>query len=104
MEDGVLLLQLLTAISNKKLDAVKGNSKFHKLQNCNTAISFCTKEGIKLVGIGAEDLVEKNEKLILGFIWTLILRWQMNVGDEGEKSNSAKNDLLKWVKFLFFVN
>jgi hypothetical protein len=33
-----------------------------------------------LVGIGAEDLVDKRLKLILGLIWTIILRYQINRG------------------------
>jgi hypothetical protein len=48
-----------------------------KLENCQTAIKFIQSEGIKLVNIGSEDFVDKKLTLILGFIWTLILRYHI---------------------------
>jgi len=54
-----------------------------------------TKQGIKLVGIGPEDVHDNNLKLILGLIWTLILRFQIQRG--GPDAN-AKAELLEWVR------
>lgn len=34
---------------------------------------------VKLESIGAEDIVDGNERLILGLIWTIILRFQVRV-------------------------
>ena len=36
---------------------------------------------------------------ILGLIWTLILRWQIQKGESGQGS-SAKNALLKWINSM----
>lgn len=44
------------------------------------------------------DIVNKNRTLILGFIWTLILRYQIKEGGEG--GNSAKRDLIKWLNSI----
>lgn len=66
-----------------------------KLENCAIPIKFVQSEGIKLVNIGSEDFVDKKLTLILGFIWTLILRYHIQ---KGGISTSAANDLLKWVQ------
>ena len=43
---------------------------------------------------GNPDIVDGKLKLILGLIWTLILRYQINVIGEG----SPKWELLEWVR------
>jgi len=48
-------------------------------------------KGIKLVGIGPEDLCDGHIKLELGVIWTIILRYQF------PESQGAKFELLAWV-------
>jgi hypothetical protein len=44
---------------------------------------FLEAEKLRLVNIGAEDIYSGNSKLILGFIWTLILRYQIQKGGGG---------------------
>lgn len=53
--------------------------------------------------IGAEDIVDGNPRLILGLIWTIILRFQIqeieiDVDEENDSSEkkSAKDALLLW--------
>ena len=51
--------------------------------------------------IGAEDIVSGNPTLILGLIWTIILRFQIQdieieVNDESQDKRSAKEALLLW--------
>ena len=41
----------------------------------NKALEFITSRGVKLTNIGPEDIIDGNLKLILGMIWTLILRF-----------------------------
>ena len=55
----------------------------------------------KLESIGAEDIVSGNPTLILGLIWTIILRFQIqdieiDVEDESKEKRSAKEALLVW--------
>ncbi len=59
-------------------------------------MQFLHSEGIKLVGIGNEDIVEPKRKLILGLIWTIILRYQIQRGEDD--GGSARSELLKWVR------
>lgn len=67
-----------------------------KIENLSIALNFLKTQGVHLVNIGAEDLHAGNSNIILGLIWTLILRYQINLG--GEESNNAKDELLEWVR------
>ena len=58
---------------------------------------------VRLESIGAEDIVDGNPRLILGLIWTIILRFQIqeieiDVDEDNESSEkkSAKDALLLW--------
>eukprot|EP00004_Rigifila_ramosa_P018140 TRINITY_DN4481_c0_g1_i1.p1 TRINITY_DN4481_c0_g1~~TRINITY_DN4481_c0_g1_i1.p1 ORF type:complete len:544 (+),score=140.23 TRINITY_DN4481_c0_g1_i1:212-1633(+) len=71
--------------------------RVHMLENCSKCLNFLTKEEkITLVNMGGDDIVDCNKKIILGLIWTLILRYQINKGQEA--GGSAKNELLEWVR------
>jgi len=95
-KDGLHLIALLEIISSKTLPPYnkKPRIKAQCLENLNNCIHFLTEEGIKLVNIAGEDIYDCNLKLILGLVWTIILRYQIQV--EGGKS--AKNELLEWVR------
>jgi len=97
LSDGLLLINLLEIISDKKILNYNKKPKIRaqKLENTGQALNFLKQEGIKLVAIGPEDITDGQLKLILGMIWTIILRYQIN---KGGASNSAKNDLLEWVR------
>lgn len=47
-----------------------------------------------MTNIGAEDIVDGNRKIILGLIWTLILRF--TISDIHEEGMTAKEGLLLW--------
>jgi len=93
----LLLIDLLEILSAKEIGRYnkKPKNKPQKLENLNAALNFITHQGIKLVGIGAPDIFDSNLKLILGLIWTLILRFQI---ERGDSSGSAKQELLEWVR------
>jgi len=44
-------------------------------------------------------LIPPSARIILGLIWTLILRYEIKGGEGGDKN--AINDLLEWVRFLW---
>ena len=64
------------------------------MENLNACLLFLKNENIRLVNIGAEDIYKKDLKLILGLIWTIILRYQINMGE----GKGARSELLKWVR------
>jgi len=93
--DGLLLINLLEIISSKSIRHNKNPRLIpQKLENLKFALDFLQQEGIKLVNIGPTDLVEGNLKLILGLIWTIILRYQIQLS----QGASAKQELLDWVR------
>jgi len=97
-KDGVRLINLLEIISNKSLGRYNKNPKVptQKYENTQIAMEFIVNEGIKVVNIGGTDITDGNLRIILGLIWTLILRYHVNRGGSGD--GSAKDDLLKWVQ------
>jgi len=97
LNDGLFLINLLEIISAKSLGRYNRHPvvPYQKLENCNIAVKFIQTEGLKLVNIGGDDIANGRLKLILGLIWTLILRYQIQKGGE---SGSAKNELLEWVR------
>ena len=102
LNDGRRLIKLLEAISNEKLGKPnQGKLKVHKIENINKALSFIQSK-IKIESIGAEDIYAGTPKLILGLIWTIILRFQIIVIEEYEHEDvskdkrSAKEALLLW--------
>ncbi|CAI4223262.1 unnamed protein product [Auanema sp. JU1783] len=100
--DGVLLMKLLEIISGEKLGKPnRGRMRVQKIENLNKVLDFLKKHKIQLENIGAEDILDKNERLILGLIWTIILRFQIDtivIEDEEERGErrQAKDALLLW--------
>lgn len=85
--------------------------RVQKAENVNKALEFINSRGVKLTNIGPEgeltgvsdpeeaakpilDIIDGNMKLILGMIWTLILRF--TIADISEEGLSAKEGLLLW--------
>ena len=58
------------------------------MENVTLALDFVRKRGVHLTNIGAEDIVDSNSKLILGLLWTVILRF--TISDISEEGLSAK--------------
>ncbi|KAL1131760.1 hypothetical protein AAG570_011373 [Ranatra chinensis] len=101
LADGKKLLKLLEIISGEKLGKPNnGKMRVHKVENVNKSLAFLHTKVVRLESIGAEDIVDGNPRLILGLIWTIILRFQIQeIEDEENESSekkSAKDALLLW--------
>uniref|UniRef100_A0A8C9FK12 Calponin-homology (CH) domain-containing protein n=1 Tax=Pavo cristatus TaxID=9049 RepID=A0A8C9FK12_PAVCR len=72
----------------------RGKMRFHKIANVNKALDYIASKGVKLVSIGAEEIVDGNVKMTLGMIWTIILRFAIQ--DISVEETSAKEGLLLW--------
>ncbi|KAI0081627.1 actin cross-linking [Panus rudis PR-1116 ss-1] len=68
--------------------------RVQKAENVTKALDFIQSRGVRLTNIGPEDIIDGNVKLILGMIWTLILRF--TIADISEEGLSAKEGLLLW--------
>ncbi|KAG7479457.1 alpha-actinin-4 isoform X2 [Solea senegalensis] len=93
--DGLKLMLLLEVISGERLPKPeRGKMRVHKINNVNKALNFIASKGVKLVSIGAEEIVDGNVKMTLGMIWTIILRFAIQ--DISVEETSAKEGLLLW--------
>ncbi|KAI0603383.1 calponin homology domain-containing protein [Biscogniauxia sp. FL1348] len=96
LRDAVLLIHLLECLSHESLGryAAKPKLRVQRFENANTALDFIKSRGIQMTNIGAEDVVDGNRKIILGLIWTLILRF--TISEINEEGMTAKEGLLLW--------
>ncbi|KAG1774891.1 calponin homology domain-containing protein [Suillus placidus] len=98
LSDGVRLIQLMEIMGDTSLGRYNKNPRMRvqKAENVNKALEFIRQRGIKLTNIGPEDIIDGNLKLILGMIWTLVLRF--TIADISEEGLSAKEGLLLWAQ------
>lgn len=91
-----MLIHLLECLSQESLGryAAKPKLRVQRFENVNLGLDFIKSRGIQMTNIGAEDVVDGNRKIILGLIWTLILRF--TISDINEAGMSAKEGLLLW--------
>ncbi|XP_051162793.1 alpha-actinin, sarcomeric isoform X2 [Leptopilina boulardi] len=93
--NGLKLMLLLEVISGETLPRPdRGKMRFHKIANVNKALDYIASKGVKLVSIGAEEIVDGNLKMTLGMIWTIILRFAIQ--DISVEEMTAKEGLLLW--------
>nr|XP_002732400.1 PREDICTED: spectrin beta chain, non-erythrocytic 5-like [Saccoglossus kowalevskii] len=102
LEDGKLLMKLLEIISGEPLGRPnRGILRVQKIENLNRCLTFLATK-VRLESIGAEDICDGNPILILGLIWTIILRFQIQEveleddDDASRQARSAKDSLLIW--------
>ncbi|KAL1957747.1 hypothetical protein VTO42DRAFT_5590 [Malbranchea cinnamomea] len=96
LSDGVILVHILEILGNESLGryAAHPRLRVQKFENVNKCLDFIKGRGIQMTNIGAEDIVDGNRKIILGLIWTLILRF--TISDINTEGMTAKEGLLLW--------
>ena len=96
--DGLKLITFLEVISTKDDWSKKRDKapklRIQKIQNVDLCMKFLKAEGVKLVAIQAENIVDGDLTLILGMIWTIIQQYQ--IADISEEELTAKEALLLW--------
>lgn len=53
--------------------------RIHCLENVDKALQFLRDQRVHLENMGSHDIVDGNARLTLGLIWTIILRFQIQV-------------------------
>ncbi|XP_036006666.1 spectrin beta chain, erythrocytic isoform X2 [Fundulus heteroclitus] len=103
LRDGRMLIKLLEVLSGERLPKpTKGRMRIHCLENVDKALQFLKEQRVHLENMGSHDIVDGNHRLILGLIWTIILRFQIQdiiveTGQADQKeTHSAKDALLLW--------
>ena len=97
--DGVLLINLLEIIGGESLNTFGSATKrkwydapkniVQRGENLQLAIDYVKSKGIELVNVGSGDIEKGNKKIILGLIFTILLRFSVTDLD-------GKKGLLLW--------
>lgn len=53
--------------------------RIHCLENVDKALQFLKEQKVHLENMGSHDIVDGNHRLTLGLIWTIILRFQVQL-------------------------
>ncbi|VDL98418.1 unnamed protein product [Schistocephalus solidus] len=101
LRDGKVLLKLLEILSGERLPKpTRGKMRIHCLENVDKSLNFLCDQHVHLENVGAHDIVDGNQRLTLGLIWTIILRFQIQdiIVEEYQTSETrcAKDALLLW--------
>lgn len=96
LRTGVGLLTLLSTLGSTPLSTkftAQPRNDIECLDNLQVAMDYMIEsERIKLVGIGAKNLFDGDRTLVLGLIYTLIIRYEVN------RYGRDVRDLLRWVQ------
>lgn len=80
LRDGRLLIVLLEILSGDNLrKPTRGRMRIHCLENVEKALEYLREQHVHLENIGPHDIVDGNPSLTLGLIWTIILRFQIEI-------------------------
>ena len=105
LSNGVALVELAQTLTKKDTPRPwkkEPKRNVDQVMNCDLSVDMFTKDGVKLIGISGKDVNDNNEKLILGYVWSLILHYSIGGVVSEEKDNNgtakkpAKNALLEW--------
>ncbi|XP_069500595.1 spectrin beta chain, non-erythrocytic 4 isoform X1 [Ambystoma mexicanum] len=101
LRDGYMLTKLLEVLSGEHLPKpTRGRMRIHSLENVDKALQFLKEQRVHLENVGSHDIVDGNHRLTLGLIWTIILRFQIQVikieTEDNRETRSAKDALLLW--------
>ncbi|VDN01780.1 unnamed protein product [Thelazia callipaeda] len=107
-EEGLKLIRLIEVLSGKKFSRYNKKVAFRhqKLENISLVLRFLEdEEHIKLINIDSSAIADRNLKLILGLVWSLILHYSIskevsdNQLDEEivDIQMPAREKLLNWI-------
>ncbi|XP_071323734.1 nesprin-2a isoform X2 [Trachinotus anak] len=74
LRDGSRLLDLLEVMSGQPMKRQRGHGVFQQRADIETALNFLKKKSIKLVNINIPDIIDGRPSIVLGLVWTIILR------------------------------
>ncbi|XP_053396069.1 dystrophin-like isoform X7 [Mercenaria mercenaria] len=103
LRDGTHLLSLIEVLSGSPQVREKGRMRVHHINNVNRVLEVLEKQyNIKLVNISSNDIVDGNQKLTLGLVWSIILHWQVkdvmkDLMDDLRQTNLERT-LLVWCR------
>lgn len=98
--NGIMLIHFLELLSGqvvKKRVIQKPKNRIDNVNNLTIAFNFLDDVvKVKTFGVGVEDFLDENMKMILGFFWTMYKKYRIAVIQEEDKS--SEEGLLLWAK------
>jgi len=96
-KSGVNLVHLLELLARQDMDFKFYKTpklKIHMIENCNMCLKWLKTHNVPNITISAENLVDGDTKMVLGFCWVLLRHFRFGL----DKDTSFEDALLKWVK------
>ncbi|KAK8841954.1 hypothetical protein M9Y10_026909 [Tritrichomonas musculus] len=96
LSNGVALVELAEILTGKEAPSNWAHNPKHIAQmvtNNDMAIDMFTKDGVQFVGISGKDIHDSKEKLVLGLVWTLILRYSIGQSIENDGKDNAASEI-----------
>jgi hypothetical protein len=100
LKSGVKLSELILILSKEEsLGKFKltqnPKNKIQMKENVGMVLEFIQNQGVKLIGIGANDISEGKENFILSLIKALMMKYQIESAGSSEDKKSSKADAKK---------
>jgi cortexillin 1/2 len=101
--DGLTVVHFVELLCEKKIKkkyTQKPTQKIHKIENTHLAMEFLKENGVepKYLTIAAEDFIDGNLKLILGFLWMLFRKFRIAKAMGTDNIDSTTEALLTWCR------
>jgi len=96
IRDGLVILRVCHRIDNASVDWTKPNmtpkNMFHTNHNCDLAEAAMRSLGVRMVGVGSQDIRDGQKKNILAMVWQLMrVHYLKIIGSKTEQ------DLINWI-------
>ena len=101
LADGLKLMTLINLLYKVPIPRYNKNAKMQAavLDNINMALRMVEQAGVKIMFVTPKSILDKNLKLTLGTVWTIIHNYQIHgisFENAGGQAVSAKDGLLLW--------
>ncbi|XP_071136230.1 neuron navigator 3-like isoform X17 [Mytilus edulis] len=91
VSDGVLLADVIEAVTNEKIREIKSKPKntAQMVENINTCLTFLANLGVSVEGLSAKDIKDGNLKAILGLFFSLSRYKQQQKTQQKQEHNKC---------------
>lgn len=93
LASGLPLIYMIEVLSGQPIKSSSyskdPSSRHHAICNVSTALDALSVRGVRVFGVAAEDIVDHNQKLILGLIWSLFHHFAVKSISHRPRSESA---------------
>jgi cortexillin 1/2 len=92
-------IEILVGKEIKQRYTKNPTQRIHRLENSTIALNFLKENGVteKMLTVSAPNLVDKDLKLVLGFVWMMFRKFRIQAKG-GDSKDPAEETLLKWVR------